>query len=434
MLLRFVGVFSICVGSILTTGAWAEPPERRKEDQVRPTKVSAALLKGYKVLASAVQNYPEHRKCFSCHHQTLPLLAFSLRDSNLPRSLQFINSVGTRGIVDFTTSSFEMKRPKLLDGTKIEGGALAVGYGLWTMEIARVKPNETTYAMVQYLLKTQSEDGGWELDSIRPPASASRAMATAVAFLGLAKYGIHSPVDQLQVRSAMKRATKWSSDVEKPVDHEDLVGLLWLRYLVRHSVDMDRFGFGGMGMGMGGMDVNESDIDVRDIEDSELPGMGRGGEGGIGMGGIGMGGPDLLDSLLQDSQRKNGGWGQANDLPSDAYATGMSLLIDAQTHSRYKGRSGLPRRATNDAIDFLLRTQEEDGSWHVESRSIPIRPFFDNGDPHGKDQFISVMATSWAVAALASFRGNHPEPMDEIQRGPMISKPKSKGSFSSLLK
>ena len=358
MLLRFVGVFSICVSSFFAACARAESPDRRKEDQVRPTRVSAALLKGYKVLASAVRNYPENRSCFSCHHQTLPLPAFSLRDSNLPRSLQFTNSVGTRGIVDFTTSSFEMKRPKLLEGAKIDGGALAVGYGLWTMEIARVKPNETTHAMVQYLLKTQSEDGGWELDSIRPPASSSRAMATAVAYLGLVKYGIHSPVDQEQVRSALKRAIKWSSKVKEPIDHEDLVGLLWLRYLVRSSEHMFSFGYGGMGMG--GTHVNDSDLEDSDLEDSELPGTGRGGEGGMDMGGPGMGGPDLLDSLLQDSQRKDGGWGQANDLPSDAYATGMSLLIDAQTHSGYKIRSGIPPRARIDAIDCADKLTDAD--------------------------------------------------------------------------
>ena len=36
-------------------------------------------------------------------------------------------------------------------------------------------------------------------------------------------------------------------------------------------------------------------------------------------------------------------------------------------------------------------------------RSRPIQPYydFDDEDPLGKDQFISVAATSWAVAALA---------------------------------
>jgi N-acyl-D-amino-acid deacylase len=31
-----------------------------------------------------------------------------------------------------------------------------------------------------------------------------------------------------------------------------------------------------------------------------------------------------------------------------------------------------------------------------------VQVFFDNGDPHGKHQFISVAATCWAVAALAA--------------------------------
>ena len=42
-------------------------------------------------------------------------------------------------------------------------------------------------------------------------------------------------------------------------------------------------------------------------------------------------------------------------------------------------------------------------SWLVKTRSKPIQKFFDNGDPHGKNQFISISATSWATAALAKF-------------------------------
>ena len=431
MLLRFAAALSICLSSFVTTCLQAEKPDRRKDEGARKMKVSAALVKGFKVLATAVQNYPENRKCFSCHHQTLPLLAFSLRDRNLRRSIQFTNSVGTRGLIDFTTASFETRRPQLLDGTKIDGGALAVGYGLWAMEIAKEKPNETTNAMVQYLLKTQAEDGGWELDSVRPPASSSRAMATAVAYLGLIKYGINSSVDQAQVRTALTQAAKWSSTVEKPVDHEDLVGLMWLSYLVRNS---------NMGMrAMGYKEMEKEDVDG-------LPGVfgmeGGMGMGGMGMGGMGMGGMDgnfmlathALSKQLRKSQREDGGWGQTNDLPSDAYATGMALLIDDQTASRYKVRTGLSWEERNEAIDFLLRTQEEDGSWHVASRTVPIRTFFDNGDPHGKDQFVSVMATSWAIAALASHRGNHRDPMDDSRSGPMVSEPKTQGSLTSLLK
>jgi hypothetical protein len=52
-------------------------------------------------------------------------------------------------------------------------------------------------------------------------------------------------------------------------------------------------------------------------------------------------------------------------------------------------------------VAFLLETQREDGSWLVETRSKPVQVFFDNGDPHGKSQFISIPATSWATTALA---------------------------------
>ncbi len=60
-------------------------------------------------------------------------------------------------------------------------------------------------------------------------------------------------------------------------------------------------------------------------------------------------------------------------------------------------------------------SQEPDGSWHVVTRSKPVQIFFDNGDPHGKDQFISVLATNWAVAALANFQAFGSDPLESFQ-------------------
>ncbi len=34
----------------------------------------AALRLGLPLIQQAAANYPKHRKCFSCHHQTLPML------------------------------------------------------------------------------------------------------------------------------------------------------------------------------------------------------------------------------------------------------------------------------------------------------------------------------------------------------------------------
>ena len=51
-------------------------------------------------------------------------------------------------------------------------------------------------------------------------------------------------------------------------------------------------------------------------------------------------------------------------------------------------------------VKFLLGDQLEDGSWHVRSRSKPFQTYYESGFPHGKDQFISMHASSWATLAL----------------------------------
>ena len=90
------------------------------------------------------------------------------------------------------------------------------------------------------------------------------------------------------------------------------------------------------------------------------------------------------------------GWAQLPTLESDAYATGQALVSLGQAGVLRPGE-----RAYQRGVDFLLKTQFEDGSWHVRSRSLPIQPYFESGFPWGHDQFISAAATNWAVMALA---------------------------------
>ncbi|MCA9048735.1 MAG: hypothetical protein KDA89_08400, partial [Planctomycetaceae bacterium] len=55
------------------------------------------------------------------------------------------------------------------------------------------------------------------------------------------------------------------------------------------------------------------------------------------------------------------------------------------------------------AVQFLLNTQCEDGSWHVVTRAEGFQPYYESGFPHGEDQFISIAASAWAVIALLPF-------------------------------
>jgi hypothetical protein len=82
---------------------------------------------------------------------------------------------------------------------------------------------------------------------------------------------------------------------------------------------------------------------------------------------------------LISTQRADGGWSQLPGLESDAWATAGALVA---LHSA----CGLP--ATHPlygrGVDFLLRTQFEDGSWWVQSRSWPFQTQFDSRFPTEK--------------------------------------------------
>ena len=195
--------------------------------------------------------------------------------------------------------------------------------------------------MVSYLLRNQEQDGHWKRYTSRPPLEDSNVTCTVLAIRGIERYA--APSQRAEVDAAVLRAKTWLATA--PLEsQEDKVAWLW------------------------GFDLLGADTEkVQRARESVLA-----------------------------AQHEDGGWAQLSDMQSDAYATGQTLFVLRET--------GL---ATSDpayqrGVEFLLRTQCEDGSWLVETRSKPIQVFFDNGDPHGQHQFISIPATSWAVAALGA--------------------------------
>jgi N-acyl-D-amino-acid deacylase len=99
---------------------------------------------------------------------------------------------------------------------------------------------------------------------------------------------------------------------------------------------------------------------------------------------------------LLSLQQKDHGWAQLPEMQSDAYATGQALFA-LQESGFLKDDS----TKISAGKQWLLNNQKPDGSWHVKSRSRPIQRYFESGFPHGKDQFISISATCWAIMALA---------------------------------
>src|SRR5262249_25825382 len=82
-------------------------------------------------------------------------------------------------------------------------------------------------------------------------------------------------------------------------------------------------------------------------------------------------------------------------LESDAYATGEVLYTLAQTV-----KVPVTDPVWQRGLRFLLKRQEDDGTWHVARRTFPFQPTMESGFPHHRDSWLSAAATSWAVLAL----------------------------------
>ena len=94
-------------------------------------------------------------------------------------------------------------------------------------------------------------------------------------------------------------------------------------------------------------------------------------------------------------QRADGGWSDLPATQSSAYATGKALV------ALQIGGVPVSHAAYQRGVRFLLKTQQEDGSWYVKTRALALQPWFDAGFPHGYDQWISAAGTNWATMALA---------------------------------
>jgi squalene cyclase len=98
---------------------------------------------------------------------------------------------------------------------------------------------------------------------------------------------------------------------------------------------------------------------------------------------------------LLANQRSDGGWADLPSMQSTAYATGLSLV------SLQIARVSVSDPAYQRGVNYLLATQQEDGSWYTKTRALGFQPYFDAGFPHGFDQWMSAAGTGWATMALA---------------------------------
>jgi Squalene-hopene cyclase C-terminal domain len=302
-----------------------------------PEKVQAAVGKALPLLLKGAQGHVAKRTCFACHNQAIPILAFTTA-----RERGFsVRDEDLKKQLKFIAAFLERNRENYLQGKGGPGQADTAGYALFALELGGRKPDATTEAVVEYLLLHNKDLDHWRAAANRPPSAGSDFTPTYLALRALRKWGVPGQKERIAKRSDVVRGWLLKAPAR---DTEDRVFRLWALQAV----------------GAGEKEVR----------------------------------PALRD--LVRSQRADGGWGQTGAMDSDAYATGTALVALHQA-------GGLPTTdpAYRRGVAFLLKTQQEDGSWLVRSRSKPFQPYYESGFPHGKDQFISSAASAWATTALA---------------------------------
>ncbi len=305
--------------------------------------VKSAIEKGLRRIEQGVAGYPRHRQCFSCHHQAMAVFSMtSARERGFT-----VDDEALKKVVDFSLRSFR-QRSLIQKGQGVGGDSVAVGYALSAFAAAGRPYDETTASLVEYLLVKQRRDGAWPLPALgdRPPSMGSLFTPTALALFALRSYGppeesAGAAALKARIDAAFNRGRAWLI-ANRPASTEDKVfrlrGLVW------------------------------AGADRGEIERAR--------------------------GLLLGDQREDGSWAQLAGMEGDAYATGTAVA--ALRAADLPTTDAAYLRAT----EYLLKTQRDDGSWIVETRSRPLQAFFDNGDPGGKSQFISFAATNWAVLAL----------------------------------
>ena len=308
--------------------------------------IRTAISKSIPLLEKGAKGSLELRKqCFNCHNQGLPVMALRTAQS---RGFA-IDTEHIQQQIRFTADFLARNRERYQIGEGQGGQVDTAGYALWALDNGGWKPDETTAAVVEYLLLKQRDQPHWESDANRPPSEQSYFTSTYVALRGLNVFGTPDQRDRIDAR--IQQVRTWLLGTQA-VDTEDRVFRLRALALIAAPTE-------------------------------------------------------LVQQATQDlvaTQQPDGGWSQNRELASDAYATGTALvaLHDA-------GGVGTADPSYQRGLRYLISIQQDDGSWHVVSHSKPFQTYFESGYPHGIDQFISIAAASWSTTALALSLPSIPE-------------------------
>jgi N-acyl-D-amino-acid deacylase len=322
--------------------ARADGPEKKvvAEPAVPPERARKAIDRGLAFLERDAAKWRKERTCATCHHGTMTVWA-----------LNEAKSQGYAVSADTLTDVAEWTRERLANIEKPRdsrpGWNMVNTPAVYLAVMAQAVPTQDAVSpdelerLAGHLLRHQEADGSWAWSlapakNRPPPVFESDEVVTMMADVALGPHVPANPSEMSPARDGRTRAAAWLGS-NKPGASTQVMAIRLFR----------------------------------DVRAARPP---RQLEAGI--------------QRLLGRQNQDGGWGQEQGLPSDAYATGQVLY--------FSGLAGVARDRTEirRAVTFLVANQRGDGSWPMTSRAHPGEKPFTNPVP------ITYFGSAWASLGL----------------------------------
>lgn len=342
------------VGQLLALRGYVQPTAALKggtttsRDVFKPDQAHAAAERAIEAIEFSTSTFQRKIQCASCHHQGLGLMATGLAKSRgFSIDTKLASEQQNIAVREFEAAAPMLKQAvanpdlaKLIPSAEIGDLTPAAAYMLGGVGAHGRPASPALSSLAVILARQQFPDGHWQFGLARVPMQSSPFTMTALTIRALKIYGAKENADEIDSR--IRHAKKWLISTIPQSTEDRSFRLLALKWAGATDAERD---------------------------------------------------PALREVL--DAQRPDGGWATFPGSGSDAYATGQALYALNQG-------GGLP--ATNEAYRrgaaYLLRTQDDDGTWYLSKRAIPANNYMDAGFPHGESQYASYAATSWATMAL----------------------------------
>jgi ankyrin repeat protein len=319
-----------------------------------PTNVAAPVLKARQqnTIAGAIQgslpliqradaNFVPKAACVSCHNNSFAAMAVGAARKSGFQVDEATSAQQVKANIVGLTKVRDMLHQGFVVPTEDFFGSNIMAWVLIGLDAEHYQSDLNTDAVAMYLKSHQTPDGEWPypIADTRPPICSDYIGQTALSMRALQLYA--PKIDKAAYDQPVKMAAAWIARA--------------------HASNNEDRAFRVLGLAWAGIDKAATQSAMKD---------------------------------LLSKQRPDGGWSDIDSMESSAFATGRSLY-SLQTAGLSAGDPAYQK-----AVQYLLRTQQEDGSWYVRSRAMAFQPYFDAGFPHGFDQWISAAGSSWATLAL----------------------------------